>query len=785
MPCDYFDARVATPTLALLCTYDCVFTWANTAYADNVLMGERLADYVDAGCGKVILGQWCLPTQSFWLEGRIMDVGYCPVTAPDDTRVTRTYAGDGADCVHYGPPYVSSYDTDFRDDCTLRSGAQSDGTYVEDGFLSVAWYPDRSVYYSAGNTGGSSGTGEWHELVCNMCCCIQPGGVLYAPANPDNPAFRLAVAQCLGVPCDYYDARFGTPSLALLSNYDCVLTWANYGYDDSIAMGDVLADYVDAEYGKVVLGQWCYESDQANWLQGRIMTAAYCPITSDSSYNQGIYNLDGVDCVHTRAGGVGAYDTQFLDNCTLVAGAVSDGTFDDAGTTRLSVSWRPDRRVYYSAGNTGAESGTGDWPQLFCNICKCYFACGDADAGDCCDANGTPGCRDADCCESVCSYDPYCCETSWDGICADEAASDMACMDCVCAAETTAPVAELTAPPDLGSGCACGGIVSVEGTARDPDGTFDSYTLDYRRIGVPAWTFILNSTTEVAGGWLGDWDTTALAEGYYYLRLRATNLCSMTSTVVLSVRVDQTYGNVTVDYPPDGHVVAGNVCFDGTVFDNWCSPHTYTVDYRPSGGGPWLPVEPGQPYPGTHVNEQFAYWDTIGIPVADGDYEARVEATNVCGHVRTVILDVTVDNTAPTSIITAPLNCDAVSGVVQVLGTADDTNLSDWRLWYTGGDANGWVYINGGAAPVIGGVLADWDTTNLMPCAYTLRLRVLDQAELHCNSGDVHQSNYYVSVVVGDYCPARCDINCDGAFNGLDIAPFVQGLISSGCPPCP
>jgi hypothetical protein len=44
-----------------------------------------------------------------------------------------------------------------------------------------------------------------------------------------------------------------------------------------------------------------------------------------------------------------------------------------------------------------------------------------AGAGDCCIANGTPGCYDVDCCNAVCAIDPFCCDTAWDGICADEA----------------------------------------------------------------------------------------------------------------------------------------------------------------------------------------------------------------------------------------------------------------------------------------------------------------------------------------------------------------------------
>ncbi|MCI0631847.1 MAG: hypothetical protein L0Y44_14465 [Phycisphaerales bacterium] len=38
-----------------------------------------------------------------------------------------------------------------------------------------------------------------------------------------------------------------------------------------------------------------------------------------------------------------------------------------------------------------------------------------------CDTTGPPGCSDANCCELVCSFDPFCCQTFWDRICVNEA----------------------------------------------------------------------------------------------------------------------------------------------------------------------------------------------------------------------------------------------------------------------------------------------------------------------------------------------------------------------------
>jgi hypothetical protein len=41
--------------------------------------------------------------------------------------------------------------------------------------------------------------------------------------------------------------------------------------------------------------------------------------------------------------------------------------------------------------------------------------------GSCFEDNGTPGCTNADCCNTVCAVDLLCCESAWDGFCAAEA----------------------------------------------------------------------------------------------------------------------------------------------------------------------------------------------------------------------------------------------------------------------------------------------------------------------------------------------------------------------------
>ncbi len=56
----------------------------------------------------------------------------------------------------------------------------------------------------------------------------------------------------------------------------------------------------------------------------------------------------------------------------------------------------------------------------FCNedgqYCPPFWACY-ASNGDCMIDNGGLGCRDAECCDEVCLFDPWCCDVEWDGVC--------------------------------------------------------------------------------------------------------------------------------------------------------------------------------------------------------------------------------------------------------------------------------------------------------------------------------------------------------------------------------
>lgn len=338
----------------------------------------------------------------------------------------------------------------------------------------------------------------------------------------------------------------------------------------------------------------------------------------------------------------------------------------------------------------------------------------------------------------------------------------------LCDVDTTPPIADMTLPADFS--CNCEGV-EIVGTADDPDGIFDHYELAYRPLN-GGWVTLAMEPAAVTGGLLGVWTTTGLSEGFYVLRLKATNVCGRSSTAERVVRIDKQFDDLDLRRPGNGEVVGGQVCPDGTAWDQ-CFGH-YTVMYRPAGAGTFRPVDAlHQTYSATVIGEPLAEWNTaLGVP--DGDYALRVQGSTVCGAVDSRIHEVIVDNTAPVAVITSPTDCSSVHGSVQVRGTANDAHLAGWALYYTGGPAHGWVPISAGTGPVINGSLGDWNTQGLPPCAYTLRLVVTDQAVVNCNGAVHNQSEYNVSVNLGS--PLIFDADGDGDVDLDDYWAFLQAF---------
>ena len=129
---------------------------------------------------------------------------------------------------------------------------------------------------------------------------------------------------------------------------------------------------------------------------------------------------------------------------------------------------------------------------------------------------------------------------------------------------------------------------------------------------------------------------------------------------------------------------------------------------------------------------------------APGHYPLRVEATDAAGNVTLYTDEIVVrdpaDNAVPMAAMTSPLPGDLVDGDNgdngdngnngnngnDIIGTAHDDNLLEYRLSYSPAHLDGYVIFASGRAPVVDGVLGRFPADRLPANAYDLRLEVTD-----------------------------------------------------------
>jgi hypothetical protein len=84
--------------------------------------------------------------------------------------------------------------------------------------------------------------------------------------------------------------------------------------------------------------------------------------------------------------------------------------------------------------------------------------CGNPTTGDCLANNGTPGCDDVTCCEYVCEVDPFCCNDNWDNFCAGTALVNCG----QCGAVATVSCFEFHTTPSCDDSACCDLVCSVD-----------------------------------------------------------------------------------------------------------------------------------------------------------------------------------------------------------------------------------------------------------------------------------------------------------------------------------
>jgi hypothetical protein len=96
------------------------------------------------------------------------------------------------------------------------------------------------------------------------------------------------------------------PTLAQLQQYDAVLVYSDLAFNNNVALGNVLADYLDSG-GGVVLATFAFYSAGGLDIQGRIKTGNYLPFTTAGQQQPGNLTLVPVQPQHPILEGVTSF----------------------------------------------------------------------------------------------------------------------------------------------------------------------------------------------------------------------------------------------------------------------------------------------------------------------------------------------------------------------------------------------------------------------------------------------------------------------------------------------
>lgn len=204
-----------------------------------------------------------------------------------------------------------------------------------------------------------------------------PIRTLFAGAEPTDTLQALAVDMFsrgllpLGSVIHIVDITDSIPPLSSLNQYDAVLVWTTAAVTDPTALGNRLADYVDAG-GGLVLGQMAFVDGFA--LGGRIMTPGYSPLLSAPPTGSAIARkIDFFSLTipfHVILNGVSLLDLAFYStdqwsNPVLAAGATRIA-LDDSGATAIAVN-TADRVIGLNMSGNFSRGGYSEPAKLIVN----------------------------------------------------------------------------------------------------------------------------------------------------------------------------------------------------------------------------------------------------------------------------------------------------------------------------------------------------------------------------------------------------------------------------------
>jgi hypothetical protein len=400
-----FDAAAATPTLTQLNEYDAVMVTNGFPWSNAAALGTVLQQYVDAGGGVVQTIFTTAGSPGSNLGGTWTAAYNCIAFGPSINGTNATL-GTIADQIHPIMIGVQSFNggtSSIRPSGTaLTPGATlvaswSDGKPLvavgpKVNRCDLGMFPVSADAFSSGWLPSTDGV----KLMANALLYVIRPKVLLVAADVQvysaDVQLKLRATGTLGQ-VDVFNARVDTPTLAQLQKYDAVLVWSNDPFNNSTALGNVLADYVDAGGGVVsALFATGYSPDSLR-LGGRWISGDYEIVPALSSFSVGQATLGAVAYPsHPIMNGVASFNggnTSLRPTLTSVnPGGLIVAQWSD-GKTLVAVSTKMHNRVDLGMFPPSSDAFAGFWTpstdggKLMANALlytvKPYIACVAAD----------------------------------------------------------------------------------------------------------------------------------------------------------------------------------------------------------------------------------------------------------------------------------------------------------------------------------------------------------------------------------------------------------------------
>jgi Kelch motif protein/VCBS repeat protein len=174
---------------------------------------------------------------------------------------------------------------------------------------------DPNVYYN--KIGSASGPCDFRVLIA------------YADVGGPPTTLQNEILAQPGVTAvDLFDAFSGTPTLQQLEGYSIVFAFSNNGWNDAVAMGNVLADYQDGG-GVVVVGNFAFDNRGPWLLGGRWVTGGYSPFNSTNVTNFSTNTANITQPSHALMRGVSSLSAFLRNGVTLTSGASAVAMWTD------------------------------------------------------------------------------------------------------------------------------------------------------------------------------------------------------------------------------------------------------------------------------------------------------------------------------------------------------------------------------------------------------------------------------------------------------------------------